>query len=203
MYDGLIRGNEGHGVLIEGKRNTFTMNGGTISHHETGNRTGVRFGSPNLADNPGAVCYPCKPACQEEGAICIASIGNSFIMRGGNIINNDFGIRVVITTNRIQEYTQDCSFIMTGGSISNSGRHQVQVAGAPGFIFSKTGASTIVASSTGRIQFRAMDSSTDIADYRDIAGHGYDLKIRIADNGNRHVPGSDEGTAANWRLWPD
>jgi hypothetical protein len=200
MNDGLITRNEGHGVLLEGKRNIFTMNGGTISHHETGNRTGVRFGAPNLADNPGAACYPCKPSCDLEDAICIASIGNSFIMRGGNIINNDFGIRVVITTNRIPEYTQDCSFIMTGGFISNSTRHQIQVAGAPGFEFSKTGNSTIAATSTARIQFRDMTAG-DIADYRDLAGPGLDLKIRIDPNdGNRYVPGSDDGTAANWRL---
>ncbi|MDR2542385.1 MAG: hypothetical protein LBC80_02920 [Treponema sp.] len=188
MSGGLISRNAGHGVLLEGLNNTFTMTGGVISHQETNNHTGVRFGAGRAAAR-----YNC--ACQHQVALA-PSVGTVFTMSGGTITNNDFGIRVVYDAPR---FTLNGQFIMTGGTIRNSSRQEVQIHGAPGFLFDKSGPSIIEASNTSRIQIRNLGAG-DIADYRDLAGLGYDLRLQVDNTGNGSVPNSDNGTASNWRL---
>jgi hypothetical protein len=191
MFGGTITNNQGHGVLMGGNFNTFTMRGGTISHHQTGNRSGIRFPGNLMRDDANLGIWP-----HDIGR------GNEFIMHGGFIINNDFGIRIVCSQGANQEYTKDSKVHLLGGTIGESSRHQFQAAGAPGLDFEKSAAMIINATSTARIQIRDMQAS-DIADYRD--GPQVRLTLKIESCGNRWVPGSfvpdaNSPNGSTWRL---
>jgi hypothetical protein len=130
-------------------------------------------------------------------------------MTGGTIINNTFGIRVAADA---ASSTNNCSFIMTGGTLNNRDQTgNFRADGARNFVLDINGGSIITtgftdiegtpgtAAATCRaLTFRNSAGSGGFSSFRnDILATAW-MKIITNDAGDGYVPGSREGSLT-WR----